>query len=524
MWNTTSRPNDAPINGTTRRAIYCRCSSPFWVDVAVNLAQQNAVTPCYWIARPDREQAVKEAFPGVVFHPTFDAVKGIPPATWSEVKLLPPDQTLLEALSPAALIALKMMDRMGPGDAFSYEERVRYYHRQLRYWLSVLEFFDPYLVVFQLTPHLMFDYVLYALCQQRGIKTVMFEHIKMGELVFPFDRYENRSQVFASVVQSQLRERRSMQAPLSAMAEACVDKLSGSYSTAMPFSWQKRLERHFGVRGRLSAWDRYPRHWLSMAKQAYHWLAAGAPPNYLKQKGRSVEESRTSGWQFLAYTWRANRTKRRLRSLYVALAQEVDLERPYIFVALHHQPEKSTSPEGGVFAHQFFMVDLLARCIPVGWHLYVKEHPSQLMSYSKGELSRSVDFYRDIASLPNVKLVRLSMPSFDLIDHAKAVATVTGTAGWEAVIRGVPVLVFGHAWYGGCEGVFYTPTQRDLNEALRRIETGYKVDREQVRLFTYALEQVCFRGYVRDVKAKEVGVTYEENVTSLTRAIQKFLP
>ena len=33
-----------------------------------------------------------------------------------------------------------------------------------------------------------------------------------------------------------------------------------------------------------------------------------------------------------------------------------------------------------------------------------------------------------------------------LIDKCKAVATITGTSGWEALIRGKPVLHFGYPW------------------------------------------------------------------------------
>lgn len=203
--------------------------------------------------------------------------------------------------------------------------------------------------------------------------------------------------------------------------------------------------------------------------------------------------------------------------------QEADFDCPYIYVPLHYQPERSTSPEGGVFPNQLLMVELLSTCAPEGWSIYVKENPLQFQAVAAtGECSRTIDFYDDLAALPNVTIVPISTSSFELIDNSMAVATVTGTAGWEAVLRGKPTLIFGHAWYKGCEGVFYTPTIDMCRSALSKIQAGYKVDNKLVRLFVYALEQVSVRGYVEPAHEKVAGISHEENVAALTDAIHFF--
>ena len=43
--------------------------------------------------------------------------------------------------------------------------------------------------------------------------------------------------------------------------------------------------------------------------------------------------------------------------------------------------------------------------------------------------------------------------TISLIKGSVAVATITGTAGWEALFHGKPVIAFGLAWYRWAQGV-----------------------------------------------------------------------
>lgn len=227
------------------------------------------------------------------------------------------------------------------------------------------------------------------------------------------------------------------------------------------------------------------------------------PPYYgecigirLKEPGRSFEQSFRGPWGRLRYHAmldQGNRKKKRTWVEYRKVAHEVPLSVPYVYVALHFQPERTTSSLGGVFGDQYLVVDMLARCVPDGWKVYVKEHPSQFYPPFAGERSRHSDLYADLLALPNVELVSLSTSTFQLIDHAMAIATVTGTVGWEAVIRGKPALAFGSPWYRYCDGVFFTPTEAALRDALARVAAGYRPDLRKVRLFMRALDEVCAR-------------------------------
>ena len=502
----------------TIKAIFSECSMPLWLEVAERLTQEHNWQPCYWIASPDFEQPVKKKFPNVAFHSNLDAIRGIRAPDCANLKLPPLDQPLLEDLSFCESIALQMMNRMDPSGIFSYEERVRLYHYHVRYWTAVLNHVNPDVVISPVAPHVVYDYVLYELCKKKNIRTIVFVQTSLVPLIYLVNHFESGSSSLSSVYKSLLKSRNSdiKAVTLSEHAEEYLSKISMDYSSAMPFDMKSHVERKMIVRYITKKVLQDP-HYISHIR---HQFSRG---RYIKQKGKKIEESDVRGWKYLLYVFEGTRKKNRLKRYYNKLVQEADFDYPYIYVPLHYQPEATTSPGGGVFANQLLMVELLSMCALDGWSVYVKENPLQFQAVTAtGECSRAIDFYDDLTLLPNVKIVPISTSSFDLIDNSMAVATVTGTSGWEAVLRGKPVLIFGHAWYRDCEGVFYTPTKDMCRSALSKIQAGYIVDNKLVRLFVYALEQVCVRGYLDHDYEKVAGITHDENVAALTDAIQDF--
>ena len=110
---------------------------------------------------------------------------------------------------------------------------------------------------------------------------------------------------------------------------------------------------------------------------------------------------------------------------------------------LHYQPEQTTCPCGDIFVDQKLCVELLLKHLPLNYKIYIKEHPSQFNRYLIGHSSRMSDLYNDLVKNERVKLISTDVDSFELIKHTKAVSTITGTVGWEAMVRQKPVIAFG---------------------------------------------------------------------------------
>jgi hypothetical protein len=109
----------------------------------------------------------------------------------------------------------------------------------------------------------------------------------------------------------------------------------------------------------------------------------------------------------------------------------------YIYYPLHVNPEYSTNFQGTMWMNQLYTIEQLSKSVPVDWLVYVKEHPGMLVSRV-----RPKGFHDRIKKLPNVRLASISIDSHEMIMGAQMVAIVTGTSGWEAILRGKPVLQF----------------------------------------------------------------------------------
>jgi len=135
----------------------------------------------------------------------------------------------------------------------------------------------------------------------------------------------------------------------------------------------------------------------------------------------------------------------------------------YIYFPLHFQPELTTCPLADFFVDQQFAIELLSCCLPDNWKIFVKEHPKQDLLY------RGKEFYESLLSLENVELINRSVDSYNLISGSKAVATCTGTAGWEALFKNKPVLLFGRIFYMYHENVFKACTKKECKIAMDKI-------------------------------------------------------
>jgi hypothetical protein len=491
----------------SKKAIFAQTSGEYWVDVAAKLREDNGWEICYFIGRKRLAKALK-LFPQAVFHTRAEIRKNQVPDGCEAVRPSPLDKPLLSSLLYYESIFLKMMDRQNYDGSLGYYDRISTYHTQLMYWKGVLEHFKPDVVVYRIAPHRSHEYPLYALCRVMNIPTIMFERTSLPGFVYPVRSFEEGSEIIRKTYAKLLTQDNQQAVSLTPETESHLENISKTYASAMPFHLQYKL-KHYKNKGDIAG-----------PVSILFDVAKDLAKTFLNKKD---EHERVPNYMRKRYYKKMGRFKRKkLLAHYNRLAKEVNLTVPYIFVALQCEPERQTCPVGDIFSNQYLMIDMLSKLSPQDWKIYVKEHPSQFKEYQAAERAKSAAFYNMIAAMPKVELVSLTYTSFELIEHAKASATVSGTVGWESVVRGKPTLLFGHSWYKDCKGIFVTQTIEDCKNAIEKLKSGYQINQNEVKCFAKAVESCSVKGYIDKLYDKMNFISPEENVNNLARAIHEF--
>jgi len=484
---------------------------PDWVQIASRLQSRLDWTPVYWLGLEETRADVERTFPDVEYQIVYDGDRAEFPSDGVNPDYEPLDAEIIETFANYRPHALRMLDRMDPGHTFSYDERMRHYHKQLRYWRHTIDDHDVDLAVFVGWPHVISDFVSYAVCTERDDVDVLVSNgrANVPELCF---LHESMLEPHRHLAELYSNRDELDPADLSETSKQYVDSLRTDDQTHSVLPSSGGPETIIGI-------PDLPKVFNVAKWQTYYENLSETAWRNVKVRNKPIEDSEISGARLEYHKKREERHKRKLKAAYNEHAVEPDPAEDFVFLPLHFEIEPATVPRGGAFSDQFLVVDALSKTMPDGWTLYVKEHPSQHVRY-KISRSRHVYEYKDIVSLENTKLVETSTPSHDLIDNSEATATVTGTAGWEAVVRGTPAIVFGNAWYRLCDGVHYVETAGELQAVFDAIQDGERPEEDAVLQFVRAMEIAGYRGYNNSNQRADVTLSSTENVSNTVTAIE----
>ena len=102
----------------------------------------------------------------------------------------------------------------------------------------------------------------------------------------------------------------------------------------------------------------------------------------------------------------------------------------------------------------------IAYNLPLGYKLYVKEHPAVPGEFSMRRLQM-------IRRLPNVRVIEPRTSGQTLIKRCHAMICAMSTSGWEGVLLRKPVIVLGDTWYSACPTAFPLRSLDDIADVLR---------------------------------------------------------
>ena len=171
----------------------------------------------------------------------------------------------------------------------------------------------------------------------------------------------------------------------------------------------------------------------AIARAEYdHWFGGGRDDNQVTAPSTTLLYAR------LLNPARARRVNRALGPDYLGIKDLAG--RDYVFYPMHHEPEMSLSVQSRSYLNQIEVVRNVAQALPVGWEVLVKEHPA-----SMGR--RPLSYYEKLRAIPGVRFIDPGVNSREVVRHTRMVITISGSIGFEAAVRGKPVICFGHASY-----------------------------------------------------------------------------
>jgi hypothetical protein len=350
------------------------------------------------------------------------------------------------------------------------------------YYLKILDYADNLLIenkidilIYKDTPHQPLEYILFLLAKKYSMTNIVIKELpslhylrpQMKYLTFDYPFLDSR---FYEIFQSSINKNdilNSLSAPMSQLFYE-FDHFKGDRAQELQPS-----EYHYGKKFLLSDFKQY---FFQRKKQI-----------------RTLKTLFIKSIRFIIYSiYFTGFNKKKLTKFYNNISQKPDLNQKFYYFPLHYQPEATTNPLGGLFQDQFLVIKAISLSIPEGTLLYVKEHPRYFKSSSVEGMqrSRSINFYKEVASLSNVVFIHHFSNPYELIMKSIGIITVTGTVAFEAFGFNKPCIVWGNYIYKQFDNAF---SPHDLNQLKLILHQWFKNPIDYTSSFIrtlYSLDQL----------------------------------
>ncbi len=437
----------------------------------------------YWVGGDRR---VEQEFPEIIFHDYLDAIAGVPSPRIDAAAFAPASTKLLKQLYRVESLTQTMINS-APLRAMSALERRHTYYEMVGYWHGLLEKYRPDFVLFTIVPHSIYNYLIYELAKLLGIKTLMFENTIVSDRDLMYRDFWEGS------VSLQMK----------------MKELDGQNFRLTDLSQDIQIY-----------YNAYQQKRVRSSPHYVNYMSYFGPRKKSRLKIISKAWRNRQLWKTVKVAIQKRFGSRNSRRDYHKLQTKPNWHRKFIYVPLNFQPERSTSPQGDIFYDQILMLQILAASLPPDWVIYVKEHPNQWqvggIFYSE---ARYKGYYQKIANLPNVFLVPVDTDNYLLLDKSQAVAVVTGTPGWEAVLWSKPAMIFGYPWYRDFPGLLRVTDVESCRKAFQKIVDGYQIEEQQVLNYLKAVDEISYRFFVDDFDYRPSELTREESLKNFEDAV-----
>ena len=169
------------------------------------------------------------------------------------------------------------------------------------------------------------------------------------------------------------------------------------------------------------------------------------------------------------------------------LSRAIENRSPFIYFPLHQEQEKVTLIGTPFYINQFEIIQNIAKSLPVGYKLYVKDH---IVMNVRGW--RSVYEMKEIINLHNVELLHPSVNGDELIKKSDLVISIKGSSTIEAAFCSKPSITFENVGLYQISSIHKLVSMKELPQAIKN-SLGTKVNPDELKKYLDAVGEHSFK-------------------------------
>ncbi len=413
------------------------------------------------------------------------------------------DKELAKAFEPYFETAIQLYARQSNVvDLISYDELSFMVYEALAYWNTVLEKHKIDVFMAFNIPHAGFDYIIYALCKIKGIKTYFMIQTKIPDYSYIIDDIYNQVPELKKLYEEIKEEYKDIDIEdieLPEDFEFQYNKYIKNEEDLTPLS----MNVNYLPKGVSSAIERKEEKQTKIALLYEMYKNDGFRKTAYKLFFR-ISHLFYGGNNTLTEEYYKNWSK---------YSQKADYSKKFIYFPLHLQPEMTTCPLAGVFMHQELIIHMLSKIVPDDVYIYVKENPKQTA------YGRILKFPQKISEYRNVVLLEKDTDTFKLSDNCLATVSTTGTVLWEGMFKRKPGIMFGNFIAEYAPGIFKVSNKLECENAINKIlNNDIDITLKDIKLYLLAISKISFKSNNFNRKLIGKNFTNESMIDGATKA------
>lgn len=320
---------------------------------------------------------------------------------------------------------------------FQEDEILKIIEQECQFYESILDDIKPdFLFLTSVIGH--HQYLWYKICKKIGIKPLILEQIRSGNLFTVTDQliYETETEI---------------KFDKNKYSKKSLQEIKNFFQTNNP---NKRLDY---VK---KPTKKFKPSRIEKFKALVQFPFIQQSTSNFRTYGRTKKNILLKGNTKLT----SLKIKKREKFVNANLSKKIDETFPFIYFPLHEEPEQILLMGAPFYSDQISVIRNIAKSLPIGYKLFVKEHPGMsVLGW------RDKSYYKEILSIPHVRLLHSSVLSEDVIKKCSLVISIRGTATLEAAFHKKPSICFySELGYQMIPSIYVLKDLKELPHAIRQ--------------------------------------------------------